>query len=291
MENEVPSDLARWTRRKFDKLESSPNNRSNCVCCGEKIVKESERVVIHAKFSTLVGRKFGDRYYHGGCIMTYKTQISSEPAAKATKKAKVTENKTKAATAANTPTSQQHKLRPQQRNRLGQELRLLRKYFAIAQGVERSAEYKIFPNKSIEDLILKLPSNNAELMQCWGIKEKRIIQYGSAILKVVWPYLSHNTNHQQRQQHQTQQQRQQPAPVQPLQQQIVTPTSLDEVRNLSVKELKKLALHFAIDVTAREKIDLQNDVWQAINNNPTTAQESEARGDMTPHPILRRTFR
>ena len=68
MENEVPSDLARWTRRKFDKLESSPNNRSNCVCCGEKIVKESERVVIHAKFSTLVGRKFGDRYYHGGCI-------------------------------------------------------------------------------------------------------------------------------------------------------------------------------------------------------------------------------
>jgi hypothetical protein len=287
MENKKSSCISRWTPKFFDKLESSPNNRATCVRCGQKIVKESERVGIQAKFSTPSGQQvWRMRYYHGGCVdddVKRKLHLDNHahalPVPKAAKRLKVPENKpkskkSKASTAANN-TKQQHKLRPQQRKQLGQELCLLRKCFAIAQGVENE-EYKIFPNKSIDDLILKLPSNNAELMQCWGIKEKRIIYYGSAILQVIRPYRLQNINrnHQQRQQDQRQQ-LPQAAPEQPPQQQIVTPTSLDEVRNLSVKELKNLASQFGMNMNGREKTGLQNEVWQAINNNPMTSKESE----------------
>jgi len=268
-------------RRKFDKLESSPNNRATCVRCGETIVRESERVGIQAKFLTPSGQEvWRMRYYHGGCVeddVKRKLYIDNHasPAAKAAKRAKVSENKTKSkmSKASSNPTQQHHKLRPQQRNQLGQELSLLRRCFAIAQGVENE-EYKIFPNRSMDDLIRKLPSNNAELMQCWGIKEKRISQYGSAILQVIRPYLSQNITNQQRQQHQ----RPRAAPAQQ-QQQIgsPTPTSLDEVRNLAVTELKKLASQFGMDLVAREKTDLQNEIWQAINNNNLmTSKESES---------------
>lgn len=204
-----------------------------------------------------------------------KRKLHLEPNEKASKRAKVStttdkakkqkpkENKAVPAAKSNPA----HKLRPQQRNQLAKELRLLRKYFAIAQGVARNEEYKIFPSRSIDEIIQKLPSNSSELMQCWGIKEKRLAQYGSAILLVVQPYLSQNNNHQQRQQQQNHNQQQQ-------QQQLQTPTSLDEVRNLSVKALKILATKFGIDTNVREKSEVQNDLWEAIH--PTIETDSGA---------------
>jgi transcription initiation factor IIF auxiliary subunit len=170
------------------------------------------------------------RYYHGGCVDDkVKRKLHLEPNEKASKRAKVstTTDKAKAQksrakkavpSAKSNPT---HKLRPQQRNQLAKELRLLRKYFAIAQGIARNEEYKIFPSRSIDEIIQKLPSNSSELMQCWGIKEKRLAQYGSAILLVVQPYLAQNNNSQQlqQQQHYQQQQQQQQQPQQNQQQQ------------------------------------------------------------------------
>ena len=164
-----PVSPPRERKRKFDKLEYSPNSQATCVCCGEKIIKQSERIGIQAKY--LLPRRqevWKLRYYHGACVeddVKRKLYITQE----------------------------HHKLSPQQRKQLEKELRLLRKSFAVAEGVEEE-EYKIFPNPSIDDLILKLPSNNAELMQCYGIKEKRVSYYGSAILQVIRPYLSQNIN-------------------------------------------------------------------------------------------------
>jgi transcription initiation factor IIF auxiliary subunit len=170
------------------------------------------------------------RYYHGGCVDDkVKRKLHLEPNEKASKRAKVSTTTDKAK--AQKPKANKavpaaksnpaHKLRPQQRKQLAKELRLLRKYFAIAQGVARNEEYKIFPSRSIDEIIQNLPSNSSELMQCWGIKEKRLAQYGSAILLVVQPYLVQNNNSQQlqQQQHYQQQQQQQQQPQQNQQQQ------------------------------------------------------------------------
>ena len=85
-------------RRKFDKLESSPNNRASCVRCGEKIVKDSERVGIQAKFSTPNGQQvWRMRYYHGGCVDDkVKRKLHLEPNEKASKRAKVSTTTDKA---------------------------------------------------------------------------------------------------------------------------------------------------------------------------------------------------
>ncbi|KAL7454683.1 hypothetical protein ACHAWC_006303 [Mediolabrus comicus] len=197
------------------------------------------------------------RYYHGGCVDDkVKRKLHLEPNEKASKRAKVstTTDKAKAQksrakkavpSAKSNPT---HKLRLQQRNQLAKELRLLRKYFAIAQGIARNEEYKIFPSRSIDEIIQKLPSNSSELMQCWGIKEKRLAQYGSAILLVVQPYLAQNNNHhqhqQQQQQHQHQQQhnqQQQQPPQHNQQQQVENSDSDDEeveiTRQLPIEEI------------------------------------------------------
>ena len=195
------------------------------------------------------------RYYHGGCVDDkVKRKLHLEPNEKASKRAKVspTTDKTKAQklkankAAPATKSNPVHKLRPQQRNQLAKELRLLRKCFAIAQGIARNEEYKIFPSRSIDEIIQKLPSNRSELMQCWGIKEKRFAQYGSAILLVVEPYLAQNNNSQQFQQQQHyqqhhQQQSQQQQQQHNQQQQVDNSDSDDEeveiTRQLTVEEI------------------------------------------------------
>jgi hypothetical protein len=217
-----------------------------CVCVFLQFTPTLLLITVSTHFAFL-------RYYHGGCVDDkVKRKLHLEPNEKASKRAKVstTTDKTKAQKlkankAAPATKSVVHKLRPQQRNQLAKELRLLRKCFAIAQGIARNEEYKIFPSRSIDEIIQKLPSNSSELMQCWGIKEKRLAQYGSAILLVVEPYLAQNNNGQQFQQHQhyhhhhQQQQQQQQQPQQ--QQQVDNSDSDDEeveiTRQRTVEEI------------------------------------------------------
>lgn len=68
--------------------------------------------------------------------------------------------------------------------RLGllQALRNLRKHLAQA---KKLPVYMIFDNKTLDDLVIRLPMSNAELLTIRGIGPKRAKEHGAAILEVI----------------------------------------------------------------------------------------------------------
>ena len=72
------------------------------------------------------------------------------------------------------------------------DLHNLRKNLAKQQ---RLATYQIFPNRTLDEIIAKLPTNHSELMQIYRIKERRCKLYGDSILEVVTTYLD-RVNHE-----------------------------------------------------------------------------------------------
>ena len=150
-------------------------------------------------------------YYHDNCITEEtKRKLHTAPSSgkqPPKKKAKKDNNcntstsnakkkpGAKQSTSTNTTTNTTRQLKPKLHKQLEKDLRQLRSCYATAQG--NCEEYKIFSNKSLTELTTKLPTNNAELKECWGIKGKRIKQYGKSILKIINMYLDQQEQEQQ----------------------------------------------------------------------------------------------
>jgi len=142
-----------------NKIETSPNNRASCHACKEKITKGQERYGIVE--SNDYGRT--QRYYHPQCCPdALKSKLPSPER------------------------MQQIQVVETERRDLAGELRELRGLFAEELDVEH---FKVFHDKSIDDLVLKLPTTNQELLQVWGIKEKKAQSFGHAILAVIKQYM------------------------------------------------------------------------------------------------------
>lgn len=128
------------------------------------------------------------RYFHGTCVTEgTKRRLHLAPRAAAAAAAGQRKRANPGMRAVVTPEKKPKTtspLDPDARRRLEGELRRLRTCFAAVQGCE-DEEYRIFPNKSLHELIARLPRNRAELMMCWGIKERRCDQYGGSILAVI----------------------------------------------------------------------------------------------------------
>jgi len=187
-ETSTPPVSPKKGRRVRDKLEQSPTSRASCQRCGEKIMKGQNRVGIQGKIETPQGYEvWSMRYYHDGCVTegTKRSLHLEPPAPKASKKAKTNNGASP---------RQSITLKPRVRKQLERDLRELRCLFAQTQECE---EYKIFQNRSLQELVQKLPTNNIELQQCWGIKGKRCQQYGNSILHIINSYLQqHHLNRQ-----------------------------------------------------------------------------------------------
>jgi ribonuclease D len=82
-----------------------------------------------------------------------------------------------------------------ERNVLFQSLAELRTCFVKRLGVEH---YKVFQHQSLVELVVKMPTTEAELLEVWGIKEKKVRSFGSAILAVIRQY-NESLSGQQRQ--------------------------------------------------------------------------------------------
>lgn len=147
-----------------DKVETSPNNRSKCYKCGKKIIKGEQRIGIveHNEYGT------NQRYYHQSCLPNHlKDRI---PSVEKMKTIKVIEK----------------------RKELEQNLRSLRSCFANILNVEH---YRIFQNKSLDELVLKMPTTKQELLSIWGIKEKKVESFGDAIITIIQQYkMNHQTS-------------------------------------------------------------------------------------------------
>jgi len=188
-------------RRKKDIIESSPNSRAACQHCQQKISKGSMRIGIQGKIETPQGiQVYRLHYYHDNCV-TEETKrklhtapnSGKQPPKKKAKKdtdcnTSTSNAKKKSAAKQSTPIpSTTRQLKPKVRKQLEKDLRQLRTCYASQQN--NCEEYKIFSNKSLTELLTKLPTNNVELSTCWGIKGKRIKQYGKSILQIINSYL------------------------------------------------------------------------------------------------------
>ena len=188
-------------RRKKDIIESSPNSRAACQHCQQKISKGTTRIGIQGKIETPQGiQVYRLHYYHDNCVTEEtKRKLHTAPSSSKQppkKKAKKDTNcntstsnakKKSAAKQTSTNPSPTRQLKPKIRKQLEKDLRQLRTCYATAQG--NCEEYKIFSNKSLTELLTKLPTTNEELSECWGIKGKRIKQYGKSILQIIDAYL------------------------------------------------------------------------------------------------------
>ena len=137
------------------KNEISPNNRSKCHLCGVKIPKGTQR------YGTVELNEYGrtQRYYHPDCCPAHaKRKIPPL----------------------------EESMQQEAHKELHEQLRRLRLLFAEELGVE---PFRIFHNTSLDQLVEKMPQTNAELMEIWGIKERKVECFGSAILAVIRQYL------------------------------------------------------------------------------------------------------
>ena len=161
-------------------------------------MKGSTRIGIQGKIETPQGiQVYRLHYYHDSCV-TEETKRklhtapngSKQPPKKKAKKdtnCNTSTSNAKKPAHSNNSTTTIRQLKPKVRKQLEKDLRQLRTCYATTQG--NCEEYKIFSNKSLTELLTKLPRNNEELSQCWGIKGKRIKQYGKSILTIINMYL------------------------------------------------------------------------------------------------------
>jgi len=190
-------------RRKRDLIEASPTGRAKCQKCGKLIEKGATRIGIQAQIKTAQGTPVWTlRYYHEGCVSeNTKRKLHLGPPTPPAKRAKrsvvspdgkKTRKKSASKKAPATCKSGEPEnnrrplLKPRVRKQLESDLRLLRSRFAAHQGCDPC---RIFPNRSLSEILARLPRDELELTACWGIKEKRLRQYGGSILAVVGTYL------------------------------------------------------------------------------------------------------
>ena len=177
-------------RRTYDISEKSPNSWTKCVRCNHTIEKGQQRVGIQCKrdIGRVSYKPWVPRYYHADCI-------SKSCKRKLVFKKGNPRKKVKVGNVANTTSSgdRRYLLTATKRAQLRQDLRLMRSLLAEAHGIEFDEEYKVFPNKSLDQIVDRLPTNLDDLKKCWGIKEKRARYYGRQILQIVRKYLVQKT--------------------------------------------------------------------------------------------------
>jgi ATP-dependent DNA helicase RecQ len=68
---------------------------------------------------------------------------------------------------------------------LSEQLRALRKELAEEQGVP---PYVIFSDRSLNEMVSKLPANESEMLQITGVGERRFADYGQQFLDAIQPF-------------------------------------------------------------------------------------------------------
>jgi hypothetical protein len=162
-----------------DKCEISPTSRAKCQVCFRKIQQGQERIGKEEFYPQTQG--YIHRYYHVAC---YQKQFpNSNTSNNNTSTLNLPSQRTLAEElehARQQSATAQRLLR--QRTALRTQLQLLRQAFATRLG---QPEFLIFPDATLDDLVVKLPRNKEELLHVHGIAETRLRNFGCSILQVI----------------------------------------------------------------------------------------------------------
>jgi len=144
------------------RLDTAPHSRAKCRRCNLHITKYEIRAGI------VEDNKFGSeqRWYHEACLTDEQRQKLPTPGEQA-------EQDRIDAKVADHP-------------RLKDELKKLRQRLAKEEGLVDG--FKIYPNKTLDQLVIQQPTTEKGLLDIKGIGPKRLESYGCAILKVIRDY-------------------------------------------------------------------------------------------------------
>ena len=180
--------------RPFDKYEKSPNNQAKCRGCRKPIFKGENRFGVQEFFRKW--NKWEPRYYHKDCLSTEEQAKLNLPSSSGQR------NKLGSSTPA-TPDLVEARLRHelqsqkelesirrqlvyQARGDLREKLRQLRLCFARRLNYDKA--YFVFDDKTLDDIVARMPTNLRELRQCIGMGPKRCKQYGAPIFRTIQLY-------------------------------------------------------------------------------------------------------
>ena len=149
----------------FDDVQLSPSGRALCRKCKNKIQAGSVRVCMSAIFQ---GKEIY-KYYHPKCCspeIRNSNELARRISTLQINKAKRDE---KVADCAD----------------LKENLKVLR--LAFARKLKVSA-FVIFDDKTLDDIVFRMPRSCGELLNCYGIGEKRLANFGLPILQTIAAY-------------------------------------------------------------------------------------------------------
>lgn len=150
----------------------APSARSTCRKCQQKIAKGTLRVEKEVYAGPVIGYTF--HYYHVTCMTPdeqREMKLDIVPPSRAS-----------VAPRALFKTTKRDDKEP-----LRRELKNLRSIFAAKLSCQH---FKIYSNDVVDELVQKLPQNNAQLLSVKGIGDKKVQSFGSAILTVIKQHLT-----------------------------------------------------------------------------------------------------
>ncbi|CAB9528464.1 expressed unknown protein [Seminavis robusta] len=181
-------------RRPFDVYEASPNRLATCRKCIQKIQRGVLRVGIQEYYHPR--EDWSIKYYHKTCLPdALLGDLYLESSAGASKWASPFSSPAVSAETKLNLELESRRSREEAKRRLvfdtrgdlREELRQLRLGFAKRLG-RGDAVYLVFDNKTLDDLVLQLPTTTSQLLKCKGMGGARCRQFGPAILQVILQY-------------------------------------------------------------------------------------------------------
>ena len=157
-------------RSQGDKYEFSPSNRAKCQKCRKKIHRGTVRVGVE-EYSARYNKHI-HRYYHDTCFPA-KNRLRLAGGTPQDELARQSKEQV-----------QKHRLLTE-RGDLRESLRHLRRLFANRLDLP---PFMIWADTVLDDLVVKMPKNQEELLKVHGIGPKKYRSFGDPILQVIRHY-------------------------------------------------------------------------------------------------------
>ncbi|CAJ1956135.1 unnamed protein product [Cylindrotheca closterium] len=177
--------------RPYDSIECAPTGRSTCRICKKKIAKGAARAGIHSLHKRIYWNRY---FYHKECVKTTSVGISLWKQAKLPPNLLLRQKGGHDLSRMSLLDLGEAKIEKQkrvsdstirERSDLREKLRRLR--FGIAQRLNYEP-YMVFPNSTLDALVLHLPSNREELLKISGFAAKRTETLGPFVLPIIRDY-------------------------------------------------------------------------------------------------------
>ena len=180
-------------KRPYDLVVSSPTGRAKCKLCNELIKKGVMRVGVQYLYKNM--NQWRCQYYHETCVKSdagshILQKLNLDPSLSRKRKQDEITTTTQEDMLNIGAASAQRAERRQQNIIDGRhDLReaLQRARMKVATNLDQPA-FMVFSNKTLDDLLLRMPCSDSELLDVFGFGATKVRQYGGIFLPIIASY-------------------------------------------------------------------------------------------------------